>query len=50
MNLQTGKTEARMERNDSEKDKAANGETLSNHQKYLKRESLEVMLHHYNFF
>ena len=50
MNLQTGKTEARLERNESKKDKAENGETLSNHQKYLERESLEVMLHHCNFF
>ena len=33
INLQTGKTEARLERNESKKDKAANGKTLSSHRK-----------------
>ena len=36
MNLQTGKTEARLERNESEKGKAANDITLSSHRKWFR--------------
>ena len=36
MNLQTGKTEAILERNESKKSKAANGKTLSSHRKWLR--------------
>ena len=36
MNLQTDKTEARFESNETKKRKAANGKTLSSHQKWFR--------------
>ena len=36
MNLQTGKTEARLGRNESKKGKAANDITLSSHRKWFR--------------
>ena len=36
VNLQTGKFEARLERNESKNGKAANGKTLSSHRKWLR--------------
>ena len=36
MNLQTGKTEARLDGSESKKGKAANGKTLSNHRKWFR--------------
>ena len=36
MNLQTGKTEARLECDESKKGKASNGKTLSSHRKWFR--------------
>ena len=36
VNLQTGKFEARLERNESKNGKAANGKTLSSHRKWFR--------------
>ena len=47
--LQTGKTEARLEHNESKMSKAANGKYYQVIESDLERESLEVILYHYNF-
>ena len=50
VNLQTGKFEARLERNESKNGKAANGKTLPSHRKWFREtESLVVILYRYNF-
>ena len=50
MNLQTGKTEARLECDESKKGKAANGKTLSSHRKWFRERKFRGNIISLQFF